>query len=49
MTIKVHEKDDDKITKKLAHKLPKLRLWEKDGKAWNGNVQDLDYELLIVS
>lgn len=33
----------------MAHKLPKIRLWDKDNKSWNASVADLDLEILIVS
>lgn len=46
----IHLDDDETVAKKLALKLPKVRLWaNQEGKAWSAGVADLDYEILIVS
>ncbi|CAD8201379.1 unnamed protein product [Paramecium octaurelia] len=45
----IHERDTKEVAKKLAHKLSKIRLWEKENKAWNGSCVDFNYEILIVS
>jgi D-aminoacyl-tRNA deacylase len=46
----IHLDDDESVAKKLALKLPKVRLWpNKEGKAWSAGAADLDYEILIVS
>lgn len=46
----IHRDDDLEIAKKLAHKLPKIRLWDsEDGKSWSHGAQDNGYEILIVS
>lgn len=33
----------------LVPKLLKLKLWEHKGKAWNGNVVDMGFQILLVS
>lgn len=47
--LQIHERDTKEVAKKLAHKLSKIRLWEKENKAWNGSCVDFNYEILIVS
>jgi D-tyrosyl-tRNA(Tyr) deacylase len=33
----------------MANKVLNMRLWEKEGKAWNGSVMDIKGEVMAVS
>jgi D-tyrosyl-tRNA(Tyr) deacylase len=33
----------------MANKVLNMRLWEKDGKTWNGSVMDIKGEVMAVS
>jgi len=47
--IGIHQDDKEEDLKWLVKKLLNARLWDSDSKKWANSVQDMDYELLLVS